>query len=91
MSDPKLVHILDVLDAIADWKAPFEVAEELNIPVKAAEAMLRSVVRLGRAEYGAPNNTYRAIPRVRAPVSSKPKVDVREFVASLATLPGETR
>lgn len=64
-----LVHILDVLDAIADWKAPYEVAAMLSISVKTAEAMLRSVVRLGRAEYGEPNNTYRAVAFVPAPGS----------------------
>lgn len=57
----RLIHISDLLDAIADWKAPYEVAETLGLTVKQAEAMLRSVVRLRRAEYGKPNNTYRAI------------------------------
>ena len=63
----KLIHICDLLDEIADWKAPYEVAAALGITIKQAEAMLRSAVKLGRAKYGEPNNTYRAIPRSPSP------------------------
>lgn len=59
----KLIGIDKVRKAIADWKAPYEVAAIIGVPdeVKSVEEFLKFMVDMGWAKYGAQNNTYRLI------------------------------
>jgi hypothetical protein len=53
--------MLKYLEAIDDWKAPFEVAAIIggDRALEKVSAVLRSLVRMGLAEYGQANNTFR--------------------------------
>lgn len=57
------------LRAIEDWKAPFEV--EAIVGLGPARLPLQRLVKLGWAQYGKPNNTYKITDAGRAALTSK--------------------
>jgi predicted transcriptional regulator len=67
----------ETLEAIADWSAPFEVAERRrakgsNVFARRADGMLRLLVKWGLAKYGPQNNTYRITDAGRAALKDTP-------------------